>query len=973
MGTYNPTTVNTTVAASNFLNDDNTELTVTSATGFEVGRDIVFTSGPARGSIRRITGISGNVLTLDHALGTTLWRLEVNSFGGGDALNEELPTAGNGVLQSNTMAEWQAADADIVDEGGEGILYNFSDSSTDIQVGSSTNNVFVSLEDITLRGKYCGSNSTGRLEIQPGSVIKWGHVYPGDINDNNTNGYTAHGCTIIDTSSTEGQDDNQGDYHLYNTHIIYDIDINVDADDNKRTFWRLQSDDGNSRVRMADVTVDNRFAFRVEGSNSMLLNLSQNHSEASPGASNSNAQASIGFFNSKNVGHIRNITVRDSRQAVYHSSSFAGQEFTLGGLSFSGITDRVIRINNDNAGGSASDPEISELYNINFDEVDALGSGVNFIEISNVSDGDHNLLDVLQDFVVSIQDNTLSAITDDAKLAITDAQNTNLDTESTATGTFPRVQVRRNRLAQDAGSVNFGSSSDTNHSPIDYGLQVRGGTTTYTPVYLQDELNNRVVFTATMLRNDNVTEQNTATVDAYTELATAQNVYDYQWRLRYDSPYVPAVNQDFFTISGDVVTTTDTDWDVIFDENASAVMAFSSDTVTIKAPSTGYTGGIVSNQGDVTVNNTIQGDITCMNILHSFSDGDTIVSDGDVNATITLDAGSGGATYTISGGDVAGLTVNRTTGDTGTVTLAISSGVDGADDLSTGPGVEIQVSLEVTLTGADTTDGRLSFFDADTATAFQEYTGAGIADTEVTSSAHTEVASANVLHVVYSGGSAKDHREVVTLSAGVNQVSINLSAQAYPDPDENAADYNPTTLTYTAADTELEVAIERTAASTLNFGDGTFNNWLNTFVRGSTEYNELVSAIGADSNGDGDNAIDSIGSVSGAKVNGTYISITPGDNQTYNVGYVENTSSPDTDIEISRTVVDTGDSSITYTFNVVIPTEPAAFDLGTTVSSVGGEVSDILDDRLVTRQNVGNGSLGIPARDEDGDFVSPDL
>ena len=251
-------------------------------------------------------------------------------------------------------------------------------------------------------------------------------------------------------------------------------------------------------------------------------------------------------------------------------------------------------------------------------------------------------------------------------------------------------------------------------------------------------------------------------------------------------------------------------------------------------------------------------------------------------------------TYTISGGDITGLSIYRQDGETGDVVIIVDPSVDGTDSATLGANVEYQNSLTVTLVGADSTDGRLDFFPA----------SLGLDD----------------FHNVT--GSALDS-DICRAPAGALQIS----------------------------------------GSGPTFTAGQFNNWLNTFIRGQSQYNALVRDHGTDL--DGSNAIDSLGSTNPASVNGTYVKFTPSGNADITVGYVQDNSSGEVGVTTPRTVMATIDGeseSVEFNFNVVIG-EETAFDTQTTGNTLARFVSDDLDDRYLTAETVGNLGLGVPAYD----------
>ena len=203
--------------------------------------------------------------------------------------------------------------------------------------------------------------------------------------------------------------------------------------------------------------------------------------------------------------------------------------------------------------------------------------------------------------------------------------------------------------------------------------------------------------------------------------------------------------------------------------------------ITVKVPAAGYTSGL-SNFRNISIDTEINADLSAETVLHEFADGDTIMTGGSLDATMTLDAG----TYTISGGDISNATFRRTAGDTGTVTLVVTADVVGTGDASL---TDVQFQNNLTLELGNVSGGRIDLFDGTNNTPVfsdSDFT----ADTELTSSDVDYLNTGNVLTAVWSGPGRTDYREEITIAVGNNSLTIDNDALSYPNANTDFTDYS---------------------------------------------------------------------------------------------------------------------------------------------------------------------------------------
>ena len=182
----------------------------------------------------------------------------------------------------------------------------------------------------------------------------------------------------------------------------------------------------------------------------------------------------------------------------------------------------------------------------------------------------------------------------------------------------------------------------------------------------------------TMNNDLNITEQTKATVLAYTDLGTAEKLYDRhkaEWR-----------DNDNYALIGKVGSQLDLGA-INLTIDATAVSVYTANTTSITAKAATYTGGATSTTGDVTTLNgaLLSGGIFNCDINYQSGAGTTIT---EITCTGTVDFDTAG-TYTIDGG-----TINEVTNTSGgAVTLLLENGA--VITTNTGPNITLIQNVNV--------------------------------------------------------------------------------------------------------------------------------------------------------------------------------------------------------------------------------------------------------------------------------------
>jgi len=181
--------------------------------------------------------------------------------------------------------------------------------------------------------------------------------------------------------------------------------------------------------------------------------------------------------------------------------------------------------------------------------------------------------------------------------------------------------------------------------------------------------------TWTMFDDVNVTQLNKATVDAYTTLGNNNELYDRAKAYLYDNFDGESVTYVLNSV-GDIGSA-----DLTMGEGESSAFAYNSGDMTIKLPSSGYT-GTVKTTGAVT--------------LTSSTDLSNLVIDGDLKINITADATLAFSNVTVTGN------ILNVSSNTLTINAANGSSLTTTEPGSADGQVDIQNSVEVKITVQDT-------------------------------------------------------------------------------------------------------------------------------------------------------------------------------------------------------------------------------------------------------------------------------
>ena len=361
----------------------------------------------------------------------------------------------------------------------------------------------------------------------------------------------------------------------------------------------------------------------------------------------------------------------------------------------------------------------------------------------------------------------------------------------------------------------------------------------------------------------------------------------------------------------------------------------------------GFAVGTLAVAGSDTLRiNNCQADFTSSDI-HTF---DAIQTDSNTNYSIK-DSNIAGSVLNFTPTADAFVELNNCSGavtinnlDGGAIDIFVVLTGDDTPTITSTGNVTVLTSVAVSLSGVSNGDnGRTTVYTA----------AGGVVTTDtttqngftITSADFADLVVGDAITVVWSGPFNDDIRLTQTLVTGTNNFDVIANALAHPTSGDAAYDpdnFVDTETVYDGTDNDVTVNFQA-AVNTPVMGDATTNFFLHTsgLVRGSVGYNLFLF-----NNADNLDVISSIGVSSGAQIDADFVSITPKNNESYSLGFIENISQmdPQTPISVTRTItaVIDGETS-TINFTITIPTSPSDFDLGATVSAVDAAVTGIVD------------------------------
>lgn len=667
----------------------------------DVGRCIVISSAdsPAFGQIRKITSFTNaTTVTIDYDWNTSPFQGERAADGSLiDAVTEVLPEMGDSFIVSINWSEIATDNADVELVSNTNRYFRLTGVTT------LTDGTFIYDNNMTLEANWATQfmTTTGTTGF---SVMRLGDISPGT--NSTSNGYSSNPCKVIDTSTTL-----QAAGSTYNAHFhFYGTQWTSTATGTTPTFIRMNAVSSSSQsnaeraaveaviIRMYQCQFVGNFGSRISGSKSVLLDIDV-----------TNARGSVGWTNPVGVGLLKNINVRDAIQAVYHFPQFAGNADVFGltvddlrnppQTGFTSTTGRLMRVNTNGA------PANNRLNFIDLD-IDALnalenslGDDFHFAFINGSTNLDTFRTTIFQNFRVNLQDTNLADFTNSTRLVIEDNDGNLVTTTdvtdgifTTSDGSFDTLRLEYGRNENDFTLVSgVGRFIDLSQFSTVAPYRFHLYSDMHNLIGQIDNLTTPGVNSTFTMTLDGSRVVNDATAAAYTELETAEKIYDYQYTYKTANLQLPSIRDIFFTRSGNVLTAS-TGFNVNFNNSATDIFAFGTvgdvSTLNIRDDSDGYNGGLILQDGyNAVIHDTIRGQFDVDEVVHSFSDGDTIVdTEASQNYTINLAPG----TYTINRADVTNLVVNRT-GSSGNVIVNVIGGTGvSAANTASGTGVTVQ-------------------------------------------------------------------------------------------------------------------------------------------------------------------------------------------------------------------------------------------------------------------------------------------
>ena len=640
----------------------------TLTTADHVGRLIYMTNGTQNREFRKITAVNGSEVTLDAHFSRHAFRAFTRSngtaFPAGAVANGDTFTISVNMVEVATAAGADLTNAD------DSYFQQDAGVAAQIRIGAD---ICIADEDITF------SYDSVNFRLSNDSALILGYV-----NGNGTGAaslpYSEGGCTIIDVANAPQPntgantqngtgDGNYGDVHFYGCNVI---------NSGTRPFWRYYRDN-TMRIRMFECRFAGSTAMRVRGETSLIVDCSFR------GRSTSDLQKFNPTFEGNSFfGLVQGVDVNNADQGIYWwwNQSFSG---TISGVSASQITDQLVFFND--SGQTLNSTFALTFSNSDLDNLEsALLPGAVFAR-TDPAQGQNKSFILQNDLDINVIDSAGDALTGTTRLALED----NLDVQSTVvdttTGTFAtQSEILETIAVTDNTTFNILQTGNAanQRAPFTYGIHSDG----FVPVYRTTSL--RAPETNTFLAAPDLERTViSAAVANYTTLETAERAYDFQARARFDSPYVPAIDTEFFAKSGSTLTF---DGNVTFTSTGQTLTRTGTSVAMNLGTETAFTGNIVSTTGAINLGNRrLVGSLTSASVSGMFTSTTDIpqaMREGNYAATGTVSSvlniasnadmfiyfeQTTGHTLTINNSGTGTITVAGPT--TGSITLGATSGI----------------------------------------------------------------------------------------------------------------------------------------------------------------------------------------------------------------------------------------------------------------------------------------------------------
>ena len=466
-------------------------------------------------------------------------------------------TSGTGTIYPNqyTIISGALEDQTTVDP--------FTEVTTPADVILALEGFAMHAEDVTFEFNY-----ERRLNNRFGSFFIFGNVQFGDVDNPDINGYPTNPCALIDTSgdfsSSSGTilNNGRGVWHQYGG--SYEVPTT--------TFLRLYRDgsafsDARHDFRMIDVARSGNFGCRLSGERSIVLGGSSRG-----GTTDSN----IIYFNPIAPAVLSNDNIQGTWQAAYHFPQFAGN-VTYPATSIQDINtasqNRIIRGDHTVPNGNFA----LTLDNWSIDELirESTPSTTDLYVAEGGTSNQQLFIDKTLNFTTSVlgRDSSLQAASVNGLLrpnAGSNGQDTPFTqsitvTDGVASGNVFNSTLRAYTFLVNNTVANFEDTDAVNFTPYQYVFKARNQS------YLTSEHTLRgpvgpLGVPITLLPDLNITETDTAVVDAYTALETVEKMYDSADGYKFNNLTLPTLLETPFRRSGDTLTT---DYSLLFDNFSS--------------------------------------------------------------------------------------------------------------------------------------------------------------------------------------------------------------------------------------------------------------------------------------------------------------------------------------------------------------------------------------------------------------------
>ncbi len=510
----------------------------------DVGRLLYITSGSGKTQWREITAVSGQDVTLAHSFDSNAF-LDPTSDG---RATDVQPTSGDSCVVSYDMDDLISTDADIA-----------QDDNNHLKI---TGTWALSGGAVIHCKSYHIELTSANVTIADQSAIIMGSYTYVDGQD----AYTKDWCGLVDLQNSSSGDPWRPSSADFGSLEMYGGTILIPSGS---PFWRLYentSAPADVCVRLIGVVAKGSVGGRVDGNRSMII------------IENEGGATTTGVFNPRAAVARVEISALSCDQAGYVFLT----EGATGRLVFPRLVDiatRIIRC----AGTSSGGTEVYEVI-AKKSEVDNVAVFVNI----GTSDGDHSFRygNLVRPAFIGAAG---LAISEEIKTRLYDTGPTFVTEQTVTDGQYPEEFVRHTDIPSTP-SGNKTLADGTQYAPYTLRALSYGKQFSSTAINAEDTFESSIV----LLDDLSITEPSKATVDAYTSIDSAAELYDAAVAWLQDN--ITDETAVLVTRTGDTVDLGS--FDLTIDSGAAAAFAVSGSTITVK--SSAFTGSITTT-GTVTL------------------------------------------------------------------------------------------------------------------------------------------------------------------------------------------------------------------------------------------------------------------------------------------------------------------------------------------------------------------------------------